>query len=34
MKMFFRDLEHAIRVAVEAWRYRRHLRKGGNPDIY
>lgn len=32
MKAFFTDIAHVVRVAIDAWIYRRHLRKGGNPD--
>lgn len=32
MKAFFTDIVHVVRVAIDAWTYRRHLRKGGNPD--
>jgi len=32
MKAFFQDLKHVYHVAVDAWIYRRYLRKGGNPD--
>jgi len=34
MKTFIQDITHAIRVAIDAWQYRRHLRSGGNPDIF
>lgn len=34
MRQFIEDLTHAIRVAIDAWHYRRHLRSGGNPDIF
>ena len=32
MKAFFQDIAHVVRVAINAWVYRRHLRNGGNPD--
>ena len=32
MKDLYNDLIHSIRVAINAWKYRRHLRAGGNPD--
>ena len=34
MKTLLQDLKHAIQVALDAWKYRRHLRAGGNPDAY
>jgi len=33
MKVFI-DIKYVLRVAIEAWRFRRHLRKGGCPDLF
>lgn len=34
IKTLLQDLKHAIQVALDAWKYRRHLRAGGNPDYF
>lgn len=32
MKAFIEDIKYVLHAAFETWKYRRHLRAGGNPD--